>query len=363
MKSYSSQFSKRINDVRGMLEKWEVDAILIGSTANRRWLSGFTGTAGWLLISEKSALLGTDSRYWGQASSQAPDFNLEQFLGNQKEEWPGFLLRDNINRIGLETEKITLTQYAEFQDIDGVEWVKLEDAVTPFRIAKNEEEIERIKTAAAITDQAMAQVHSIIKAGMSERELAWKLEVLMREAGADGMAFPIIVASGPNGAMAHHNPSDKAIMVGEAVIVDMGARVNGYNSDLTRTFFMGKGPDSRFSEIYDIVFKAHQTSIAGLKAGVTGENVDALARDVITNAGYGKEFGHSLGHGIGINVHERPRLSRLAIDETVPAGAAVTIEPGIYIAGWGGIRIEDLLVVTSDGCEYVSHCEKNPFIA
>ncbi len=345
-----------------MLEEWDVDAILIGSTSNRRWISGFTGTAGWLLISEKAALLGTDSRYCEQASNQAPDFALEQFGRNQKKEWPGFLVRDNIKRIGLEPDRITLTQFAELQGVDGIEWVKLDDAVTPFRRAKNNEEIERIRTAAAITDRAMEQVRFIIWPGMSERELAWKLEVLMREAGADGMAFPIIVASGVNGAMAHHNPSDKPIQDGEAVIVDMGARVNGYNSDLTRTFFIGESHDSRFEEIYTIVSDAHKASIAGLKAGVSGESVDTLARDVITNAGYGKEFGHSVGHGIGIDVHERPRLSKLATDEIIPDGATVTIEPGIYVSGWGGVRIEDLLLVTENGNELISRCEKNPVV-
>jgi Xaa-Pro aminopeptidase len=238
----------------------------------------------------------------------------------------------------------------------------LENAIAPFREAKNDEEIRLIRTAAAITDQAMMQVSKIMKPGMTEREVAWKLEVLMRESGAEGMAFPIIIASGQNGAMAHHNPSDKMIEDGEAVIVDMGAKANGYNGDLTRTFFMGNGHDPRFVEIYDIVAAAQKAAIAGLKAGVTGESVDTLARDLITNAGYGKGFGHSLGHGIGLDVHEGPRLSAYAKDALIPSGATVTIEPGIYIDGWGGVRIEDLALVKEDGLEIISQCEKKPVI-
>jgi Xaa-Pro aminopeptidase len=362
MNSAVSQYAKRIDGVRAMLEDWEVDAILIGSSTNRRWISGFSGSAGWLLISEKTALLGTDSRYWEQARNQAPDFALEQFGRNQEEEWPGFLVRDNVKRIGLEPDRITLSQFTELQGVDGIEWIKLDDAVTPFRRIKNEDEIERIRTAAAITDEAMEHVRHIIKPGMSERDLAWRLEVLMREAGADGMAFPIIVASGANGAMAHHTPSNKSIQDGDSVIIDMGARVNGYNSDLTRTFYIGEGHDSRFVEIYSIVLDAHKAAIAGLKAGISGANVDKLARDVITKAGYGGEFGHSLGHGIGIDVHERPRLSALATDESIPEGATVTIEPGIYISGWGGVRIEDLVLVTENGNEFISRSEKHPVV-
>ena len=358
-----NQYSKRIDDIRAKFEEWEIDAFLIGSTANRRWLSGFTGTVGLLLVSPKIAVLGTDSRYWEQARNQAPNFELEQFRKSMEEEWSGFLVRDNIKRIGIEVEKTTLGQYKDLQAVEGIEWVKLENAIAPFREAKNEEEIKLIRTAAAITDQAMMQVSKIMKPGMTEREVAWKLEVLMRESGAEGMAFPIIIASGPNGAMAHHNPSDKIIEDGEAVIVDMGARANGYNGDLTRTFFMGDGHDPRFVEIYDIVAEAQKAAIAGLKAGVTGKSVDALARDVITNAGYGKEFGHSLGHGIGLDVHEGPRLSVYATDALIPSGAAVTIEPGIYIDGWGGVRIEDLALVKEDSLEIISQCEKKPVIS
>jgi len=316
-----------------------------------------------LLISSDEALLGTDSRYWVQASSQAPDYTLQQFGRNMKEEWPGFLLRDKVIKIGIEAENVTLSQFSELQGIDGVEWVKLDGAVTPFREVKNKQEIEKIKVAAAMTDRAMEQVRFIIKPGMSERELAWKLEVLMRESGADGMAFPIIVASGPNGAMAHHTPSVRQIQAGEPIIIDMGAKVDGYNGDLTRTFFISSDPDPRFEEIYSIVLKAQKVAIAGLQAGITGEYANTLARDVIDGAGYGEKFGHSLGHGIGIDVHEGPRLSKLAADQLIPSGAAVTIEPGIYIAGWGGVRIEDLMLVTDQGYEYISSCEKVPFIA
>ncbi len=359
----TSQYSQRISVVRDKLDEWDVDALLIGSSSNRQWLSGFTGSFAWLLISKDIASLATDSRYWEQARSQAPDFTLNQFGRNIKAEMPEFLLRENIKKIGIEIEHITLAQFAQLEEINAIDWVKIEDAVAPLRESKNQEEIEKIRVAAAITDQAMKQVPHILKPGMTERELAWKLEVLMREAGADGMAFPIIVASGPNGAMAHHSPSDRQLRVGEPLIVDMGAQVNGYNGDLTRSFFIGDAPNQRFDEIYSIVLEAQVAAITGMKAGIMGDAADSLARDIISDAGYGEEFGHSLGHGVGLDIHEGPRLSKLATDRPIPDRSTVTVEPGIYIPGWGGIRIEDLLLVTESGCEYVSTCEKKPYIS
>jgi Xaa-Pro aminopeptidase len=359
----TSQFSQRIKVVRAKLDEWEVDAILVGSASNLRWLSGFTGSFAWLLVSKDIAALATDSRYWEQARNQAPDFTLNQFGRSVKEEMPEFLVRENVKKIGIEVEHITLSQFAQLKAIEVIDWVEVEDAVTPLREAKTKEEVEKVRVAAAITDQAMEQVPLILRPGMTERELAWKLEVLMREAGADGMAFPIIVASGPNGAMAHHTPSDRQLQVGEPLIVDMGAMINGYNGDLTRSFFIGSEPDQRFDEIYSIVLEAQVAAINGIKAGIMGDAADSLARDIISDAGYGEEFGHSLGHGVGLDIHEGPRLSKLAVDQPIPDGSTVTIEPGIYIPGWGGIRIEDLLLVTESGCEYVSHCEKKPYIS
>jgi Xaa-Pro aminopeptidase len=193
--------------------------------------------------------------------------------------------------------------------------------------------------------------------------VAWELEKMMREAGADSMAFPVIVASGPNGASAHHTAGDRKVQAGDTIIVDMGASLNGYQSDLTRTFYLGNEPDVKFWEIYNHVHEAQKTALSKIKAGVSGNAVDKAARDKITDAGYGKNFGHGLGHGLGLEVHENPRLSFMVDEkETLPAGAILTVEPGIYIDGWGGVRIEDLVLVTESGIEVLSHCSKNPII-
>jgi Xaa-Pro aminopeptidase len=199
---------------------------------------------------------------------------------------------------------------------------------------------------------------------MSEKQVAWELEKIMREAGADSMAFPVIVASGPNGAFAHHSSSDRKLKVGDPIIVDMGASLNGYQSDLTRTFYLGNEPDEKFWEIYNIVHEAQKAALNEIKAGKSGKAIDQAARDHIKQAGYEKAFGHGLGHGVGLDIHEGPRLSQTAEnDPPLPAGAVVTVEPGIYLESWGGVRIEDLVMVTESGVELLSRCSKNPIIA
>jgi Xaa-Pro aminopeptidase len=209
----------------------------------------------------------------------------------------------------------------------------------------------------------MSAVNEIIRPGMSEKQVAWELEKMMREAGADGMAFPVIVASGPNGAFAHHSSGDRQLKVGDPIIIDMGASLNGYQSDLTRTFYLGKAPDEKFWEIYNLVHNAQKAALKAIRAGKKSNAIDKVARDAITKAGYGKEFGHGLGHGVGLEIHEEPRLSFTAEDkERLTAGAVVTVEPGIYIEGWGGVRIEDLVLVTDTGVEILSRCSKNPII-
>jgi Xaa-Pro aminopeptidase len=184
----------------------------------------------------------------------------------------------------------------------------------------------------------------------------------MHEAGADSMAFPVIVASGPNGAMAHHTPGDRKLKEGDAIIVDMGAAIGGYNSDLTRSFLLGNEDQPRFREVYDLVLMSQESALKGIKPGITGRSADRLARDVIEDGGFGTEFGHSLGHGIGLEVHENPRLSHTGKTKKLPVGSVVTIEPGIYIRDWGGIRIEDLALITETGNELLSHCPKNPIV-
>jgi Xaa-Pro aminopeptidase len=197
---------------------------------------------------------------------------------------------------------------------------------------------------------------------LSESQLAWELEKTMREAGAEGMAFDVIVASGPNAALPHHHPGDRRLQEGDSLIVDMGAKLDGYHSDMTRTFYIGNQPDERFSEIYDLVQTAQTAVLDHLKPGMTGKEVDALARNLIAEAGYGDYFGHGLGHGVGLFIHEGPSLSPRSEEEIIDVDMVLTVEPGIYISGWGGVRIEDLIVITRDGYESISHCPKTPSI-
>jgi len=243
-------------------------------------------------------------------------------------------------------------------------WVPLDHTVELMRSAKVEPEITSIKEAAAITDRAMTMVNELASTGISERALAWELEKQMRESGADAVAFPIIVASGPNSALPHHHPGDRELEHGDAIVIDMGAEVNGYKSDLTRSFYLGDRTDDRFQRIYSLVLKAHDAAIAVARPGMSSRQLDAAARELIDQAGHGADFGHGLGHGVGLEIHEAPSLSSRvsAESEILLEGMTVTIEPGIYLPGWGGIRIEDLILLTGDGCQLLSGCPYNPHI-
>jgi len=276
------------------------------------------------------------------------------------------------NTIGIEASQVSVAQYQTWQkalkeanenkENEAITFKPLNQTIEPLRLIKTEQELEKIRAAAAITDQVMGQVNTIAKVGMTEKQLAWELEKRMRELGADGLAFDIIVAAGPNGALAHHRPSTRPLQAGDTIVIDMGAQLDGYHSDLTRSFHMGPAaPDDKFWAVYNLVHTAQKNALAHMRAGMSGQAIDALARDVIDDAGHGEAFGHSLGHGVGLEIHENPRLSKLTESE-IPAGSVVTVEPGVYLPGWGGIRIEDLVVLGTDGVQFLSHCPKNPII-
>jgi Xaa-Pro aminopeptidase len=335
---------------------------LLGSSANRRWLSGFTGSAGWVIITQERALLGTDFRYWDQAAKQAAGFEQHRLSGQPGEAIKLLVQEAGVARLAIESRHVTLEEFGLLERIPGITWQGVETSVDRLREVKQPAEIDAIRAAAAITDRVMAQVPSLVRPGMTEQELAWKLERNMREEGAERMAFPVIVASGPNAAMAHHAPGSRRLEAGDTLIVDMGAVAGGYNSDLTRSFYLGAGPAAQFERIYGIVLAAHGAGLAALAPGRTCREIDAAARQVIADEGYAEEFGHSLGHGVGLEVHEAPRLSFLNEQGLVPAGAVVTVEPGIYIRDWGGVRIEDLVLVGAEGPELLSLCPKQPYI-
>lgn len=352
--------TQRLDQLRARLSEHGVEGMLIGSPSNRRWLSGFTGSAGWLLITQERALLGTDFRYWEQAEAQAPAFELFKLTSGMTQQ--DLVRSANVNGIGLESQHVTLKEFQTLSQVEDVNWVQTDGVVEALRIVKDAEELAAIRAAAAITDQAMGEVRNMVRVGMSELELAWELEKFMREAGATGLAFSVHVATGPNAALAHHAPGDRRIQDGDIVLVDMGASLHGYASDLTRTYLLADAFDPLFAERYELVLKAHDAAIEAIRPGCTGGEIDAVARDMISAAGYGDAFGHGLGHGLGLEIHEAPRLSPVRGDTSLAPGMVTTVEPGVYIPGWGGIRIEDLVAITEDGVELLSHCPHEPLL-
>ena len=356
-------YKTRLSSVRALLIGPDIDALLIGSPANRRWISGFTGSAGWLLISKETALLATDFRYWDQAGQEAPLFDLYKITDQLSREWDKFIGQSFVAYLGVESQHLSVKNFNDIDEATDVRLIPLKETVEPLREVKISIELDEIKRAAEITDEVMDLAPGFIKPGVSERELAWKLERELRERGAHSLAFSIIVASGTNGAMAHHHPGERKFGPGDSIIIDMGARVNDYNSDLTRTFLISGESNDEFMRLYNLVLDAQQAALTGIRAGITGKAADQLARSKIEEGGYGPEFGHSLGHGIGLEVHENPRLSSKGKPKSLLSGMVVTVEPGIYISDWGGIRIEDLVVINDSGVENLSRCAKRPLIS
>jgi Xaa-Pro aminopeptidase len=340
---------------------WRVEGILVTGAANRRWLSGFTGSAGQLLVTQERAILSTDSRYWEQAAQQAPSFEVYQHK-SEKDDTLKFLQSGGASRLGFEAKQMTVAELRALRKIKGFSWKALNSTLEPFRAVKSDEEQASIRAAAKITDETIAQFPRLARMGLSERETAWELEKFMRNVGADRPAFDIIVASGPNSALPHHKPGGRALQAGDWIVVDLGAEVSGYKSDLTRSFYLGEPADERFHEIYATVLQAQRAAIAGIRPGVTGKSVDKRARDIIEAAGHGEHFGHGTGHSLGLEIHENPRFSRLPPRMVIPENAVMTVEPGIYLPGYGGVRIEDLILVTAEGASYLSEAPKFPVI-
>ena len=340
----------------------EVDAILVSGAENRRYLSGFSGSAGYLFITGERAHLATDFRYTEQATAQSPHFNVEQVKVGW--EWLLNQLKESgARRVGFESQAMTVATYnsltkaiGEESELSGIELVPFGDLTDDQRSIKDGDELVLLQRAIDASDRAMEQVCPTIAEGMTEREVAWRMEMAMRDAGADGISFDTIVAAGPNGAMAHHMPTDYVIRSGEPIVIDMGAKVGGYCSDITRTVVVGE-PDEMFHKIYNIVLDAQLTAIRDVKIGMNGEEADKLARDVIADAGYGDSFGHSLGHGVGLAVHEIPRVSPRSTDP-LDVNSVFTVEPGIYLTGWGGVRIEDIVILGDGGATPLSKASK-----
>jgi Xaa-Pro aminopeptidase len=355
----------RMAKLRPELVKHEVDAILVSEPKNRFYLSGFNGSDGYLLITAKDTIIATDFRYVEQVKRQCPDYTLFQITGKMSEWFPKLINSINIRRLGFESGATTFAQYNQISEIITTqklpfEPVPLENVVENLRTIKEPEEIAFIQKAADIGDRAFEYVAGRLKTGMTEKEIAWTLEKHMRENGSGSMPFEVIVGAGLNGALPHAQPSDRPIAAHEPIVIDMGADFGGYSSDLTRTICLGK-PDAMFIKIYSIVQKAQQAAIDGIREGMSGIEADAFARDIIKAAGYGDKFGHGLGHGVGLATHDpAPRLSYLSSD-VLANGTVFSIEPGIYLPEWGGVRIEDLAMLENGKVKLLSHAKKMTF--
>ena len=349
--------NRRLVVLRRKLAEHDLDAILITQPENRRYLSGFTGSAGVLLISQEQAIIATDFRYYEQVAREAPGFQLARIEKKFVDILPHLVAQVGAKRVGFESAHLTYDQYQEWAKVaEGFELVPTKELVEKIRAVKDEDELEKIRRAVALADQALAYVLDIIEPGMTEKEVAWELESFMRTHGAEKVAFDLIVASGPNGALPHATASERAIRADEPIVMDLGCVVEGYHSDMTRTICLGQ-PDERFREVYELVLSAQLAAEEAIRPGMTGREADAIARKVIEEAGYGEQFGHGLGHGVGLAIHEKPTLGKLSEDVLEP-GMVFTVEPGVYIPGWGGVRIEDLVVLREDGVEVLTQASK-----
>lgn len=346
----------RLTSLRNSFDDLKIDGLLITSEKNRRYMTGFTGTAGVVLITRTDAKFVTDFRYVEQAQKEIQNFDIIQHKGPLIEE-VGTLVKDmGIQRLGFEQEHMTYAMYQNYKQKCDTELVPVSGVIEKLRMIKTESELSILKEATKIADEAFEHICTFIRPGISELDVSNELEFFMRKKGAISSSFDIIVASGYRSALPHGVASEKIIEEGELVTLDFGAYYKGYCSDITRTVAVGE-PSEKLKEIYATVLEAQLRGMKGTKAGMTGREADALTRDYIKEKGYGEYFGHSTGHGLGMDVHEGPSLS-VKSETVLEKGMVVTVEPGIYIAGVGGVRIEDDIVITENGNESLSHSPK-----
>jgi len=362
---------KRMDIYRSRVEKlWDkareagLEAFLVLSIegsdfANLFYLTGFSGSFGLFLV-DSDPLFMTDPRYSEQVRTELPYLPLKEVRGKWYEGLGEEIKRRDHTKVGLNSRTTTVKLLELLREkIPGVEFVPVDGWVEELRMVKDEGEIERIRAAMRLTEEGLSWVLKQLEPGVTERNVALELEMWYRKNGAEDVAFDLIVAFGEHSAMPHYrpHPGDRALKRGDVVLFDIGVRMGGYCSDLTRTFSYGDPPEE-FRRVYELVWKANEEAIRKIKAGISGVEADGFARRVIEGGGYKEEFGHGLGHGVGIQVHEPPRLS-FTSEDTLREGMVVTVEPGVYLPGRFGVRIEDLAVVRADGLEVLSRFPKN----
>lgn len=323
-----------------------LEALLVNQPENRLYLSGFTGSAGWLLVTQSTNMLAVDFRYVGQAHQEAPDWETVRIENEIFCAIARILVGLSVSNVGIESDYLPVSSYykllSELKNLESpMQLTQIESLTESLRAVKDSDEILSICEAVELSDMAYNHAFEIIRPGISEIILAWEIEKYMREQGGEDVPFDIIVASGPNSALPHAKPTSRPILENEPVVIDIGARKNHYTSDLTRTLILGKG-NQKYNEIYELVLSAQLTTISMIQTGIKGSVADALGREVIRESGYENNFGHGMGHGVGLATHELPRLTPMS-NETIEENMVFTIEPGVYIQGWGGIRIEDMV--------------------
>lgn len=366
--------NSRIERIREELQERNLDALLVSAPGEetlgwdtRYYLTGFTGSAGMTLVTKDHAVLAADFRYTEQAEREAAPRGIDVFhaLGARKEWFPRFVGEYGLanKKVGIATAEVTyggfLAMQSYLDDIpafDRPEFVPAKGIVEKLRRTKDAEELALLQRAIDISDRAFERTQDTVTPEMTELRAAEMFAGFVREEGGDDISFPSIVAGGPWGAMPHAQPRDEPLGADRPLVFDLGAKFHGYCSDLTRTFVLGQ-PDETFREIYEIVYAAQQAAIQGIEHGIKASDAHRLAHDVITAAGYGERFGHGLGHGVGLAVHEDPYLG-LTSEDVLEEGMVFTIEPGIYLPGWGGIRIEDVVVLEGGKPRVLSHARK-----
>jgi len=355
------QIINRLHRLRKKLAEKEIEAIWISQPDNLYYLSGCEGLEGYLLITSEKAVMVTDFRYLEQAARQSPDYQIFRISGKMADWFPNLFSGMGIKKLGFESHHMSFAAYTQMAEIIQKKSLVLTLApvsglVEELRVIKDSDEIDCIIQAARISDAVIQHIENFLRPGISEKAVSWEIEKYMREHGSQPCPFELIVASGPNSALPHARPSDYILHQGEPVVMDIGAKYRFYGSDLTRTLHTGK-VDETFKRVYNTVLEAQLTAIDNIKPGMTGHEADAVARKVITDAGYGEAFGHSLGHGIALITHENPRIGPNSTD-ILEEGMVFTVEPGIYLSGWGGVRIEDDVVIQNGKLKVITSAGK-----
>lgn len=350
--------TKHLEEVKSKIFEKDIDALIVlnvegSNRVTTRYLSGFTGSFSALLITPRRHIIITDSRYWTQVKQES-DFELVKYVPPRTflETVAELIASLDLRKVAIEKDRISAGYFEALSSKVNAQFEDVSNLILEVRSRKSEDEIEKMKVAVEIAESAFKKMLEIAKPGMKEYELAAYLEYQMKLLGAEDIAFESIIASGYRGALPHGKASDKVIEKGEPVVVDWGARYQGYNSDLTRVFCMGE-PSDKVKQVHKIVYEAQQKALEVIKAGVTGKEVDSIARNHITESGYGEYFGHGLGHGLGLEVHENPSLS-FRYDKPLEVGHVVTVEPGIYLENEFGIRIEEDVVVREESCQILT---------